>query len=128
MKPAVLAIALLSVGCGAEPAPTPVPVPQPAPAAIASEGSLAFELCGPGGSLCLFSGTARNTGTGCAENVRGVTKVVDAAGVQVGATAAWSYLSRVRAGETFVYRECCLSPGLAPVTYSTAISWDTVWC
>jgi hypothetical protein len=76
-----------------------------------------------------FSGIIRNTGPGCAANVRGTTvSVFTDGGGQIG-SAGWSYSGTVRDGEQFNYTG---GPIVVAQTglweYVTTPSWDNVRC
>lgn len=133
-SPYALALSLCLVGCGSSPtSPTP-PAPTPA-ASLASSGNLAVTACTPStGNLfsCFsYSGTATNSGSGCATHLNGVTTSYDATTrTQVG-NSGWSYASTVRPGETISYTGFSLLV-TGPLTggwfYTTTIAWDNVKC
>lgn len=78
-------------------------------------------------SQCRFEGEARNTGSGCAYNVRGVTKFYDANHAML-ARADWTYASKVRPGESFLYSGW-IDPWSGTVAnFGTEFAWDDVSC
>lgn len=117
----LLAGTLIPVACGGGSSPPP-------PAVLAAHGSLGFSC-----QLddCTFSGEATNNGAGCADNVRGITRLLDSSGGEI-AREDWSLSPsrQIQAGETFLYQDCCFS--LTEVSsmssYQTDVFWNNVSC
>ena len=118
---------VLGVSCGGS-SPT-TPSAPPTPANLVSEGDLRFPSCSSIG--CSFEGEARNRGTGCATNVRGITRVFDNGNQQLD-SKEWtlSRTRRIQPNEAFVYSGCCFrgSDVDTPGYYRTEIFWDNVAC
>jgi hypothetical protein len=78
-----------------------------------------------------YTGTAQNSGAGCATHVNGVTTTYDATTRGQVATSGWTYAPTVRAGESFAYSGSALTV-TGPLTggwfYTTTIAWDNVRC
>lgn len=135
MKTTVVVIALLSVACSSPTAPMqPAPIPQPTPTAeLATDGNLTAANCvfvDPN-FTCEFSAPATNTGTGCAQNIRGMTQTFSPKpfDTPLGSTT-WTYQGGiVRPGDHFMYsgRDVVIpkEPGW---TYQTAFQWENVVC
>lgn len=132
MKRIALGLLLaLSFACGSDSPAAPTPV-----ASLAPTGSLSVQACQPptvtGVSTCLlFSGIIKNSGPGCASNVRGTTTTQFAStGQQIG-SAGWSYSSIVRPNEQFSYSGGPITIGNVVTgnwVYITSPSWDSVKC
>jgi hypothetical protein len=94
---------------------------------LRAEGGLGYDC----GVSCRYQGEARNSGTGCALRVRGVTRIHDGSGREIGRDE-WSLdpARRVRQGETFLFEGCCFSLGQVNFARSsrTEISWDDTSC
>lgn len=95
--------------------------------------NLAMESCSrdsPTSLICDYHGDARNTGPGCATNVRGVTRSYFPApnSSTVFDTNAWTYGEMVHANEQFVYRGTRLRIPDVEWHYETTITWDNVSC
>jgi|SRR6185369_10947549 len=134
MKYLLALVAVLTVGCGSDSPTAPAPVPVAA-ASLASSGNLTVTGCSAStGNLFScggYSGTALNSGPGCATHVNGVTTSYDATTrAQVG-TSGWTYSNTVRPGETLAYSGSSLIV-TGPLTggwyYTTALAWDNVKC
>lgn len=109
--------------------------PTPPPASIASQGTLIVQTCTQVSSSlanCFsYTGSLKNSGTGCASNLRGVTKTfVAGTQTQIG-SSEWTYSNTVRANEEVAYIGFNLAVPL-PLTggwvYTTTPSWDNVKC
>lgn len=126
----VVAIVLSSTaaGCGEE---TPAePETTVTPANIVASGPWSWERCG---STCEFRGEARNTGMGCAADIRGVTRLYDSQGDQIGGAISWrgAFLpDLVRPNEAFVYRTNTVASSVkdATQTYQSEAFWTNVRC
>jgi len=126
--PLLLALALAACGGDSPTGPSLLANMQPTgtlttTGCVAASATLA--------NCATFQGTAQNVGTGCAANVRGVVTTHSSPGnVQIG-SAPWTYLGRVRAGETIAFSGGPLVVGV-PLTggwiYFNAISFDSVDC
>lgn len=119
-------IAAAGIACGGN-TPTQPRIPE---AVLVQTGTFSFPICLAG--LCTYQGEARNSGNGCAANVRGVTRLLAASGAQV-ATDDWALDTsvRIRPSELFIYRDCCIAQSVASQqgnTYRTTFSWDNVRC
>lgn len=131
MKRLIVLGALMLAACGGSPAaPTPTPpVPTPIPpASIVSTGGGSFSVCNQFG--CIFNGPMRNSGTGCANTVKGTVTFFDAQQAGLG-TFQWSIAAAtvVRAGESFVFTTSLLSAALqATATYRVDPAWTDVRC
>lgn len=131
----LLGVALLCSACAQSPAaPTPTPVPPAStPAAsIDTNGSLTIANCVYLNPLftCDFTAPAKNTGTGCAGNVRGTLRTYRPKPIDtvIGAVT-WTYGGIVRPGEAFTYRGAgALVPTEDGWTYQTEFAFDTVAC
>ena len=141
-----VACLLMMVACGDDApssptAPTPVvmsPPPQPPSARIIREPSSSgkFVRCSGGGRLpiprtCTFLAAARNTGEGCATDVRAAVTFRDAnKGVISGPKESYPLVppSRiVRPGEVFNYEVGLVNPE-GVTAYSVEFAWTTVSC
>lgn len=132
MKYVVLVIALLAAGCGSD---SPIAPTPPAPASINATGNLTVTSCTAGSNglfTCFgYSGTALNSGPGCAINVRGVTLALDAVTRGQTGSSGWSYSAMVRQGETIAYGGGPLvlqGPLSGGWVYTTTVSWDNTKC
>lgn len=97
------------------------------PAVLSAHGTLGFSC-----QLdCSFSGEATNSGLGCADNVRGITRLLDDDGREI-AREDWSLdpSRKIRPSETFLYQDCCfsLTEVNAMSSYKTDIFWNAVSC
>ncbi len=86
-----------------------------------------------GSVFCKFVGDGRNSGSGCAEVVRGVVKFLDAAGAQLGASEAWELSpgTVIRSGESFTFTIFGVNLTIVntPVAATTEeFSWTDVSC
>src|SRR5688500_15449835 len=82
----ILLAALVLVGCGGS-SPT---APKVTPAAsLAPRGNMTFSC----GVDCSFEGEAVNSGPGCAVNVRGVSRLLNNANIEIG-RAEWTLPGR----------------------------------
>ncbi len=132
MRRSALLIGLFAaVSCGSESPATPTILP----ANLASQGNLTVQSCTastpPLFNCFSYTGSMRNNGSGCAGNVRGVTKTFATSTQNQVGTSSWSYTPRVRPSEEIVYAGLNLVvPG--PLTggwfYTTTASWDNVSC
>lgn len=121
MRYTLLLVALLTAACGSDP-----PMAPSIPAALLSyQGQLRFENCSASG--CLFTGEAHNVGTGCAGNVRGITRLFTATNA-VEDVASWSSRLTIRPGETFLYSGFIRPAAGSGGYYTTEFSWDNVRC
>ena len=82
---------------------------------------------------CSFVGDGRNVGLGCATDVRGVVKFLDAANVQLGPSKSWSLpgFSRVvRPNEAFIFTVFNLPDSIVDATEAKQqeFSWTNVEC
>lgn len=120
-------VVVVLAACGGSKSPT---VPQLANANIVTRGQMTFSTCS-NFSGCWFQGEAVNNGPGCAANVRGVSRLLNEGGTEVG-RAEWSLppSRRINAREAFLYEGCCFSLNAvnAPGTYRTDVTWDDVRC
>lgn len=132
MRRAILVLIIISAACGGSSSPTQ-PAPQPIPAAnIVTDGGASWSFT-PFATSALFHETMKNTGVGCAQNVRGVVKFFDQGGAQLGTSYNWSApinITTVRPSESFSYES-----GLIPIfvssgskTYKSEPAWDNVRC
>lgn len=121
--------ALLTVAaCGGSSSPTQ-PSPPPA-AAITATGTSQWSLCLPLINTCTWQAEIKNTGIGCAANVRGTVTFRTAQGVIEG-SYNWTGPSLMRPGETYVYTVPNVPAAIASSsggTYQTQPSFDTVRC
>lgn len=127
-----LALALVCSACSSPTKPSqPAPVPDlPPTAQIGQRDTLTVDQCVFDGTLyrCAFIGTGGNSGTGCAQHVRGTTTTFAPDDHVIG-TATWSYPDLVRPGDGFTYRGTGLA--ILPVvawTYETRFTWEDVPC
>jgi hypothetical protein len=122
----IVVVALIVAGCGGSNTPTAPAMPT---ANLSTQGNMTFSCSAFLG--CTFQGEAKNTGQGCATNVRGVSRLLDPAGAEID-RADWNLvLSRkIRPAETFLYDGCCFTSiaVAAPGSYKTQLSWDDVGC
>ena len=82
---------------------------------------------------CDFIGDGRNVGLGCATDVRGVVKFLDAAGVQLGPSESWSlpgFLRVVRPDEAFTYTVFLVPESIVNATEAKLqeFTWTDVEC
>ena len=79
---------------------------------------------------CDFVGEGRNRGTGCADDVRGVTRYYDDSDTQLGPTESWSHIREIRPGEAFTYTVRNVPIGIVDATQSFAseVSCTNVRC
>jgi hypothetical protein len=130
-----LALLLGLVACGGS-SPTAPPTPAPIPAAnLGSDGAQGqWSLCaGPPFNVCNFSAGVRNSGPGCATNIRGVVRFLDGAGNQVGASVNWTapaavVILRPNESFTFVMAGVASSFMTSAQTFRTEANWDNVRC
>ena len=121
---------LVSSACSSTGPSSPSPPPTVPAAALSTKGNLTFPTCSFG--LCSYQGELLNAGSGCAINVRGVTRLINSAGTQI-AVDDWALPSsqKVRPNETVLYgdsyafRETDVS---TVGTYRTDPSWDNTPC
>ena len=114
--------------------PTPAPTQPTAPPSIPAANIIAFgqgQLLSCFFSQCDFQGEARNTGLGCADTVRGTTKLFNGS-QQVGTTFSWTLESTrvIRVNEAFTYRTYVGSAVSAGSfnRYETEAAWTNVRC
>jgi len=142
---ALLAAVLSACGSSAPTTPTPAATqPTPAPIApanivMATSTGLSLPGCdvnrqmaailGLRTTTCYqFSGSLRNSGSGCATGVRGTTTIYDGAHAFL-SSAGWSYSAMVRANEQFSYSGGSIDvPTNGDFYFSTTASWDDVRC
>jgi hypothetical protein len=134
-RSAVVLGILLFIACGGATAPTPAPTPPPIPTAtLVGEGGGQWSLCaGPPFSVCTFQAAVKNTGPGCAVNIRGVVKFFDAAGAQLSTAYNWTAppaVSVLRPGESFSYLIPLVPSALSvtAATFRTEAAWDPTRC
>lgn len=124
-------LAFTYAACGGKDSPAaPTPPPPLAQANIQTSGTSTWEACLSGN--CLFQAEARNVGTGCASDVRGVLRFFNAASQQLG-TASWSLQAGriVRPNEAFVYRSTVYVDRTVvsgTTTYQSEPAWTSVAC
>lgn len=121
------AVLYLSACGGSQAAPTP---PPPPPATIVAVGPSQWVNCLPLVNLCTFQAEIRNTGSGCAANVRGTTRF-ETEGREVLGSFNWTGpASPMRPNETFVYTipNIPVSIWSVPTLFQTQPSWDNVRC
>ena len=96
-------------------------------ASLASRGALSFSC----GVNCSYEGEAVNNGAGCADNVRGITRLLASNGSEL-ANDEWQLAParRINAGEAFLYGDCCfsLTDRNNMGSYRTEIFWDETTC
>lgn len=127
-----LVLVICTVGCGGNDGPTAPSQPPPLPTAqITPSGSASWEACLSGS--CLFQAEARNTGLGCAADVRGVVRFFNGQQQLVG-SAQWTLGARiVRPNEAFLYRST-VYVGRDVIlaanggTYQSEPAWTNVAC
>jgi hypothetical protein len=128
----ILVGGVVAAGCGGKDSPV-APTPPPlAAATIQTSGTATWEACLSGN--CLFQGEARNTGTGCAGDVRGVIRFFNAASQQIG-SAQWVLVAGriVRPNEAFVYRstvhvDAAVVSNSNGGSYQSEPAWTNVAC
>ena len=129
-------------------APTPIPVrpappPTPVPVAdliLAAESTITLGNCeariaaalnaGAATATCPFSGLLRNTGQGCAANVRGRSSVFrDREGQQETGSADWTHAGVVQPAEQVTYSgESITVPTASQWFWRSSVNWDNVRC
>jgi hypothetical protein len=79
---------------------------------------------------CPFLGLMRNTGQGCAGNVRGETTIYrDSAGQQPISAGAWSYPDVIRPNEQVTYNGDAIGvPTSGQWFWRSSVNWDNVPC
>ena len=107
-------------------------VAEPASLTQDSEGTWT-ECYGINSINCDFIGDGRNIGLGCATDVRGVVKFLDAAGVQLGPSKSWSlpgFLRVVRPNEAFTFTVFRIPQSIVNATETRLqeFSWTDVEC
>jgi hypothetical protein len=126
-------VCLALVACGGSnrspTTPTPPPIP---PATLVLDGQAQWVDCFPTLGLCVFRDGLRNTGTGCAANVRGVTRFIYAQN-QESAPFNWNVPASapiLRPNEVVAYQIAAVPYAIASTTtaYRTESSWDDVRC
>lgn len=130
--PLLLVLCLTAAACSGNDTPT-----TPTLAAnVIPTGTLTTAACLPAGatlSRCTtFSGTAMNTGAGCASGVHGVITTYAVPGNGQIGSAGWSYTGpTVKAGESIAFTGGPLTVGV-PLSggwvYLNAITFDSVRC
>jgi hypothetical protein len=130
----LVTVASLSlVGCGGSGSPAaPTPPPPPPAAQLVIDGDGAWRQCSSILGLCIFQGGLRNTGAGCAGNVRGVTRFIDANGTQ-SAPFNWTLPAAaavLRPNEVVAYQINAVPFALSTTStrYQTEPAWDNVAC
>jgi hypothetical protein len=140
MRPVMTALiaGLMFSACSGSPA---APAAPPPPASVQPEGTVSTSSCSASGQVYRcgsFSGTARNMGSGCAANVRGVITTYATAtntsglapNTQVG-SAPWTHVGLVRPNEQVAFDGGPITIG-APLfggwSYQNSITWDSVAC
>jgi hypothetical protein len=141
---------LFCSGCGggspSSPTSTPTPAPAPVPIAAAnivvpSGAGLSVPGCDvnrrmaavmglPTATCFQFNGTLRNSGSGCAANVRGKTTTYADPGMgRIIGSAGWSYSGMVRTNEQFSYAGGVIDvPSTGDFYFVTTASWDNTRC
>lgn len=127
MRVLAVVVVVFAASCGGSPTqPTPA-IPA---ASIVTRGDMSFTACVTGAG-CFYQGEAINNGSGCGANVRGVSRLLNAVGTEVG-RADWSLTAtrKINPSEAFLYDGCCFADAAIAVaaTYKTDFSWDTVAC
>lgn len=143
---ALLAAVLSACGSSAPTVPTSTATPTPAPAPIApanivmaTGAGLSLPGCdvnrqmsailGLRATTCYqFSGTLRNSGSGCATGVRGTTTIYDGAHAFL-SSAGWSYSGMVRPNEQISYSGGSIDvPTNGDFYFTTTAAWDNTRC
>lgn len=132
MIAALLALVVACGGSNTAPTRTPAPAPIP-PAQIVSGGGGSFINCLLTIDVCDFQGELRNSGAGCANDVRGIVRFFNASGQQLYTAFSWSLTATqvIRPNESFTFRARGVQPasGLqATATYRVEPSWTDVRC
>jgi hypothetical protein len=145
---AFFAAVLSACGSNAPTAPssttTPAPVPAPIAAAnivLPAGAGLSVPGCDanrrmaalmglPSATCFQFNGILRNSGSGCAANVRGTTRTYADPGMsRIIGSAGWSYSSMVRPNEQFSYSGGVIDvPSNGDFYFVTTASWDNTRC
>jgi hypothetical protein len=143
-----LAVVVSACGSNTPTAPssttTPAPVPAPMAAAnivLPAGAGLSVPGCdanrrmaalmGLSTATCFqFNGTLRNSGSGCAANVRGTTTIAAEPGMnRIIGSAGWSYSGMVRPNEQFSYSGGAIDvPSNGDFYFVTTASWDNTRC
>lgn len=122
LSAALTIAALAGVACDGDSSPAPPP-----PALLVAHGELGFSC----NIDCSFQGQATNNGAGCADTVRGITRLLDSNGDEID-SEDWDLdpARRIQPGETFLYQECCFSftQMSAMSSYETEIFWNNLPC
>jgi len=129
-----LLVLFVCVGCGAPSQPSQPASPPPS-ATLITQGSLSVENCVPLGSdrydCAQYAGTLKNTGTGCAQHIQGVTTAyVINSQTEVG-RSTWTLGTMLRPNDTATYTGNHLivaAPLTGGWTYATTSTWDAVAC
>ncbi len=115
---ALLLAGALSLACGGSDTPTaPSPPVQPPPVAdVHAIGQLSFVDCTL--TACRFQGTIINGGPNCARDVRGITRILDAKGVEL-ESQQWTIPNTMRQAEQVLYAGCCFTVAALNASGST---------
>ena len=128
MKRGILVVTLLALAS----CESGTGVAEPASLTQDSEGT--FTGCfGVNNINCDFVGDGRNVGLGCATDVRGVVKFLDAAGVQLGPSKSWSlpgFQRVVRPDEAFTFTVFLIPESIVNATETKLqeFSWTDIEC
>lgn len=126
-----LTLLAVCVGCSGNTA-TPAAPTSSAPvlrANVRAVGSLSFSPCTT--TLgCTFQGGVVNDGPDCATNIRGVTHLFGANGVELEQRQWTIVLFRLRAAEQALYNDCCFTNASATAqrSYRTDVFSDAAKC
>lgn len=127
---ALVPMVTLLAACGGSQSPVVASTPTPLPAAnLVTSGAGTWLLCAVN---CVFQGDGRNLGSGCARDVRGVTRFYGASGEQLGSAFAWSLAATrtVRPNEAFVYLVTLVPTDINSRMrqYRSEVAWTNVAC
>jgi hypothetical protein len=130
MRPYLLCLILLTVGCGSSPTSPPPPAPI-LPASLVSDVSVdVFPESGSNGWTLVWGGV--NRGTGCATGVKGTMTVLDAQRTPLG-VMSWTLdpTTMLRPNQSFTARACCLgvtADRLNNANATATYDWRDVAC
>lgn len=132
IKYAVVLVALSAIACGGNSSTPASPSPPPLAAAnLQASGQGSWVSCLR--DDCQFQGEIRNSGPGCANQVRGVVRFLNPQGQQVG-SSEWLLAGSqvIRVNETVVYRSLYISGAVIQSasngTYRSEPAWTNVAC
>ena len=116
-------------GGGGGGGPTEPPVDDTA-ADIVAVGGVEIGLCPDSGLECSYSQRYRNSGAGCANNVRGKVRAYQ--GDTLLQTVDWSLATStvIQPGEIFQVDDCCIASSTAQAAnrYTGEAFWNNVSC